>query len=492
MIIRSYGTNWIRRTAFFCLALLAGCGFNERVPPLGESSSLVVAVRVSPVTYNPDSDDRLIPIEHDLLVRLAEHLKKTLEIIPLRSPAEVIEYVANGHAHLGAAWLPAIDDRRVTATAAFHSDALMLVQPDPSVPLKGVDDLSGKTVHVPIGSIAARTLEKLRKERVPSLTIIERPDGSGVGLLRSVAQNEVELTAEYGELASIAQDYFPDMLLSAALTEKREIVWLTRNQPDGDVLKPVNDFLENIKADGTLARIKDTHFSFRRRLTQTDTTHFIEKISSLLPDYQGLFKQAQIRTNIDWRLLAALAYQESQWNPNATSPTGVRGMMMLTAETADRLGVANRLDAKDSILAGADYLAMLRDELPDSIAEPDRTWMALAAYNLGMGHLRGGRTMAPSYQLNPDSWYDMKKMLPKLSQPEVYARLKSGRARGGEAVILVENVRAFYDILSRHVPAYSALPESAEAVGDSELSMKYERLRAARPQAAPTSAASRM
>jgi membrane-bound lytic murein transglycosylase F len=281
------------------------------------------------------------------------------------------------------------------------------------------------------------------------------------------------------------------MLISAALTEKRDVVWLTANQPENDVLKPVNDFLNGIKADGTLTRVKDAHFSFRRRLNQDDSTRFIERINAVLPDYHGLFKQAQIRTNIDWRLLASLSYQESQWDPNATSPTGVRGMMMLTEETADRLRVSNRLDAKESILAGADYLAMLRDQLPDAIKEPDRTWMALAAYNLGMGHLRGGRALAPSFKLNPDTWFDMKKMLPKLTRPEVYERLKAGRARGGEAVILVENVRAFYDILSRHAPAYAALPEPAEGSRIFGLTAEL-RLREARPQAAPTSAASRM
>lgn len=492
MINCSIRAVWIRRTAFAWLVLLAGCSLYERVPPLAESSSLVVAVRVSPVTYVPDSDDRLIPFEHDLLLRLSEHLDKPLEIILLRSANEVIEHVAAGRAHLGAAWLaPPSNDRRVVSTTAFHADALMLIQQDPSVVIDNVEELSGKTVHVPIGSIAANTLDALRKKRIPSLTVIERPDGSGIGMLRSVAEHEIELSAAPGELASIAQNYFPEMLISAPLTEKRDVVWLVANQPDNDVLKPVNEFLSGIKKDGTLTRIKDAHFSFRRRLNQDDTTQFIERINAVLPNFHGLFKQAQNRTNIDWRLLASLSYQESQWNPTATSPTGVRGMMMLTEETADRLRVSNRLDARESILAGADYLAMLRDELPDKIQEPDRTWMALAAYNLGMGHLRGGRALAPSFQLNPDTWFDMKKMLPKLARPEVYERLKSGRARGGEAVILVENVRAFYDILSRHAPTHTALAESAENSRSFGRTAEL-RLREARPQAAPTSAASRM
>jgi len=442
--------------------LLSGCRVDQRVPQLRDASSLVVAMRVSPITYNPDSDERQTPFEHALLLRLAEHLGKSLEIIPLRSDQDVIEYVATGRAHLGAAWFMPFEDKRILVSNGFHFDRMMLVQQDPSVALDSIDELSGKAIHLPEGSMAGAIINRLRQTRVPSLTIIERPDGSGVGTLRSVAEHNVEYSAAPADLANIAQSYFPEMLVSLPLTEKTPIVWVTANRPDNEVLKATNAFIVAISADGSLSRLRDSHFSFRRRLTPLDSIRFIERINTVLPQYHALFKQAQIRTGIDWRLIAALAYQESQWDPNATSPTNVRGMMMLTEDTADRLRVSNRLDAKESILAGADYLSTLRDELPNSVEEPDRTWFALAAYNLGMGHLKGARAFAGSYKLNPDTWYDMKKMLPMLSRPEVYERLKSGRARGGEAVILVENVRAYYDILSRHQPAYSAIVDQPE------------------------------
>jgi membrane-bound lytic murein transglycosylase F len=177
---------------------------------------------------------------------------------------------------------------------------------------------------------------------------------------------------------------------------------------------------------------------------------FIERARSILPQYRKMFQAAQASTGIDWRLLAALAYQESQWDPLATSPTGVRGMMMLTEDTADHLRVSNRLDANLSIRAGAQYLSDLRDLLPASVKEPDRLWLALAAYNVGMGHLNGARGIAQGLKANPDSWYEMKKVLPLLARPEYYNRLKSGKARGGEAVIMVENIRIYADILNRY------------------------------------------
>lgn len=190
--------------------------------------------------------------------------------------------------------------------------------------------------------------------------------------------------------------------------------------------------------------------------------NFIDDAKTVLPRYRHLFQLAQEVTGLDWRLIAALAYQESKWDPQATSMTNVRGMMMLTEDTADALHVDNRLDAMQSIRGGARYLVQLMDQLPTSVVAPDRLWLALAAYNLGMGHMNGGRAIALKLNKNPDSWFDMKSVLPLMSQPAYYERLKSGRARGGEAVILVENVRSYYSLLAHlepaHVPTLSVTP----------------------------------
>ena len=173
-------------------------------------------------------------------------------------------------------------------------------------------------------------------------------------------------------------------------------------------------------------------------------------------------------TGIDWRLLAALGFQESHWEPLATSPTGVRGLMMLTSETADRLGVNDRLNPRQNIIAGARYLRILKDTLPDRIGEPDRTWFALASYNVGYGHLEDARVLTQRHGLNADSWVDVKKTLPLLARSDFYTTIKRGFARGGEAVILTENIRNYFDILVRYEDAYRPLfaiiPENANDV----------------------------
>ena len=174
-------------------------------------------------------------------------------------------------------------------------------------------------------------------------------------------------------------------------------------------------------------------------------------------------------SGVDWRLIAAIGYQESHWNPLATSPTGVRGLMMLTEETADRLQIKDRLNARDSILAGARYFALLKEALPPRIGEPDRTYLALAAYNIGLGHLEDARILAQKANLNPDKWQDVRQVLGKLSEPESFQALKHGYARGNEALQLVDNIRNYFDILARLEPRDApTLPEVFESQASSK------------------------
>jgi membrane-bound lytic murein transglycosylase F len=220
------------------------------------------------------------------------------------------------------------------------------------------------------------------------------------------------------------------------------------------------DFFKKIRSDGRLTRLREQYFGQTHQMAEADVQGILTKRTLLLPKLKNAFVQAQEESGLDWRLLAALAYQESQWNPLATSPTGVRGIMMLTSETADRLGVPDRLDIKSSILAGARYLNMLKDELPDRIRDPDRTWMALAAYNLGMGHLEDARRLAQKLGKNPNSWAVLKDVLPLLAKESYAADLRLGFARGGEGRMLAENVRIYYEILKRYEPSGFTIGEN--------------------------------
>jgi len=177
---------------------------------------------------------------------------------------------------------------------------------------------------------------------------------------------------------------------------------------------------------------------------------FAQRIETRLPRYEGLMQSAAREHDLDWHLIAAMSYQESFWNPDATSPTGVRGLMMLTLQTAKELSVTDRLDPRESIHGGARYFAQLRNRLPASIAEPDRTWMALAAYNIGMSHLEGARVLTQHLGKDPNVWTDVKQHLPLLEDKHYYQYLRNGYARGNEAVAYVERIRQYHTILTWH------------------------------------------
>lgn len=218
----------------------------------------------------------------------------------------------------------------------------------------------------------------------------------------------------------------------------------------------VNAFFKKIKKDGTLRNLIDRYHGNSKRLKPVDITSFIIRSRTLLPKYKRLFKQAQEITDLDWRLIAAISYQESHWDTFSTSPTNVRGLMMLTEGTADQMGVSDRLDPKQSIRAGAKYVNVMRESMPDRIPEPDRTFMALAAYNIGYAHVEDARVLAQRLKLNPDRWADVKKTLVMLNDPTYYLNAKYGYCSGGAPVIYVESIRSYYNILARFEPSHDS------------------------------------
>jgi len=209
-----------------------------------------------------------------------------------------------------------------------------------------------------------------------------------------------------------------------------------------------------------LAKLEEKYFGYFGLFDYFDAVIFKKRLKTRLPKYLKEFNAAGVKLNIDPILLASISYQESQWNKRARSPTGVRGLMMLTLLTAADMGVTDRLDPKQSIQGGAKYFKHLRRRLPASILEPDRTWVSLAAYNVGFGHIMDARVLARRMRRNPDLWKDLKKILPLLSQKRYYKKLKYGYARGLEPVRYVQRIRNFYNILQGNLEGKINLPIS--------------------------------
>jgi membrane-bound lytic murein transglycosylase F len=455
--------NWVTSTLLCAVALLVGaCGESGFAPlqrplpfPTPAQHDLVVLIRPGPLTYFADANGNAGGLEHDLAETFAQELGVGVKYI-VATPETLAGELASSRYHIAAAWLSPPPEGELKATPAIFATRDVLAQHEASLPLTELAQLQGKTVHALSGSRQAATLAELAKT-IPELTVSEVGQGDVLDLLERLGDGQVEYVAIDATLEDLANQYVPTLRTTLALGPEQPIVWLLGPHPNVELASRAGAFIERIQRDGTLARIEERYFGHVRRLNQADVVKFLGQIETTLPKLRRHFQSAERITSVDWRLIAAVAYHESHWDPNATSRTGVRGIMMLTEETADRLGVSNRLDPRESILGGARYIALLKEMQPDAVGEPDRTWLALAAYNIGPGHFNAARRLAEQLKADPSAWYEMKRILPLLAQPKYYEKLKSGRARGGEAVVLVENIRSYYDILVRNEPPLASI-----------------------------------
>lgn len=436
------------RLLLLILAFFLGACDQGKLTSFEKKRELVIVTKAASHTVAEDETSGTAGFDRDLVQMLARELGVESRFLTVANETELLQQLRSGEAAVAAAWLSPVTDPEIKASSPYFESRDVLVTHEATLPLNQLAQLAQRPVHVIAGSRQEAVLRQMA-EKNPRLKIVAHKNRAEIDLLERVATRRYEVAMVSDAEFDIGVNLYPELQNALEIGPSKPIVWLFSPNADPGLIARANALLYRLEAGGELARLKDRYFGHINRLSQLDTTRFIERMHELLPKYRPMFQNAQTATGIDWRLLAALAYQESQWNPLATSPTGVRGMMMLTEDTADELGVDNRLDPAQSILAGAQYLSDLRSALPPEIAEPDRLWLALAAYNLGLGHLKAARHIAGTLNADPDSWYVMKKILPLLAQPRYYQRLKSGKGRGGEAVIMVENIRVYADILNR-------------------------------------------
>ena len=442
--------------------ILAGCQ-RESLPPPAKDEKLVVAIRSGPTSWFPGADGQPAGFDHDLLSRFADEHKRKLDIVEVGSAAALLAKVAAGDVHIGAGglyrppagmpWEGKTDDgARVFWTRGFHAVEPVLIYNTDGFRPKVWKDLAGASVAYVEGTGIETSLNKIRKDH-PEVEWKPMALPSADALIAEVSEGNVDYAVVPSIDAAASRNIFLDYDVGFVVGAKRELAWAIA--PLQQKLRDELDaFLTKAKRDGLMERLAERYFSQTRQVERIDAGVFLERIKTLLPEYRSTFQRAQVATGVEWRLLAAIAYQESRWDPFATSETGVRGLMQITEDTAKHLGVTDRLNPTAAVVGAAQYVQDLKAKLPPRIAEPDRTWLALAAFNIGLAHLEDARILAQKQRLNPDLWSDVKKMLPLLALPEYHGDAKYGYARGGMPVAFVERVRAYYDILVRQEPAY--------------------------------------
>jgi len=414
-----------------------------------EDGVLRVITRNSPATYFQDRNGET-GFEYELVKRFADDLGVKLQIETADNLDDLFSQLGqpNGPV-LAAAGLVSSEQRN--GQARFSHPYLevtpQVIYRNGKTRPTNAAGLVGKRILVLKGSSHAEQLAQLKKQ-YPGLEYEESDQVEVVDLLRMVDEGQIDLTLVDSNELAMNQVYFPNVRVAFDLGDARDQRWAVAAGEDASLLNEINAFLDKVQKNGTLQRLKDRYYGHVDVLGYVGAYTFAQHLQERLPRFEKHFRNSAKQEQVDWRLLAAIGYQESMWQAEVTSKTGVRGLMMLTQRTAQAMGVSNRLDPVQSIRGGAKYFMHVKEELDDSIKEPDRTWFALAAYNVGGGHLDDARKMAEREGLNPNKWLDVKKMLPRLSQKQWYRQTKYGYARGGEPVHFVANIRRYYDILT--------------------------------------------
>jgi membrane-bound lytic murein transglycosylase F len=427
----------------------------QSLPPPEVSHQLVVATREGPTTYYHDQAGLAAGFEHDLVSEFGRENGWTVRWNEADSQAGLFAEVEDGHAHLAAAALSETVVRAnhlLVGPVLFETPVQVIYRNSEPRP-QSLAALVGKKIA--ILDNAGHNLALLRyRRKIPALSWQVLNDVWPEALLARLDQGEFDAVVINGMDFDLARTIHPGLSVAFNLGVTQKIVWALPRNSSRVLLATLGRFVDNARKSGLIQRVFERYYGHAQRLDSQDVVGILDQRQKLLPRLRKYFQEGQALTGIDWRLLAAIGYQESKWNPFATSPTGVRGVMMLTGETADRMGVENRLDARQSILGGARYLALMKDALPARIPEPDRTWIALAAYNQGQGHIEDARRIAQARGTRPDSWADVKQALPLLARGGYSNVVKYGYARGAEALIFAENIRSYYDILLRLEPEY--------------------------------------
>ena len=437
-----------RIPAILAVALLIGTcsrmpGSLEQIRAAGV---IKVATRNSPLAYYEGAAGPEGP-EYELAKAFAEKLGVRLEISLAKSGAAALAAVAHNRAHIAAAGLISHGDRsdRVRFGPVFQRiDQHVVYRLQDRLP-KTPADLIGKRIVVMRNSTHATSLARLAP-RWPGLEWTEVKGGDTLDLLAQVAEGNADVTVADSIEFSLGRHFHPDLRPAFKLSESEAVAWAL--SPHGEnLMSEVAIFFAEMESNGRLADILERNRRALVRFDRVDAANFVAGVRERLPRYQAWFQEAAAETGIDWRLLAAIGYQESRWDESAISPTGVQGLMMLTADTAARVGVRDRNDPRESIRGGAQYFRLVEKTIPVRIPEPDRTWLTLAAYNVGYGHLEDARVLTQRRGQNPDSWTDVRASLPLLAQERHYSTLKRGYARGWEPVGFVRNVQTYAELL---------------------------------------------
>ena len=419
----------------------------SKLEKIKKEGILHVATRVDPTTYYPLPEGGHSGLEYDLVMLFAQQLGVKVKFQVPEKFETILENTYKGNVDIAASGLTITQKRQRTLRFApsYHTITEQIIYRAKKP--KSIADLSTGILEITAGTSHADSLKKLQNTSYPELSWVSNKNLDTNQLLDLVSDGLIDYTVADSNQVILMRRFYPELNVAFNISDPKKLAWALPLSKDNSLYQEVTEFFKRIKKDQTLAQLIERHYGHAEKLTYMDKLKFNRRQHTRLPEYKPYFVENAEKYNLDWRLLAAIGYQESHWEESAISPTGVKGIMMLTKDTAKDLGVTNRTDPKQSIDGGVLYFHQRLGKFDDEIKDPDRTWFALASYNIGLGHLQDARRLTRKYGKNANKWIDVRPFLLKLKEEQWYNQTRYGQARGGESVIYVENIRNYYDLL---------------------------------------------
>ena len=373
--------------------------------------------------------------EYELLQSLTRHLKVKLKIKVISGIEQSIDLLNKGEGDLIAFPLTITQERTkyLSFTDTQFNTCQVLVQKKPAnwrrMPQARLErslvrspvELIGKEVHVMDESSFKGRLQNLSQEIGGEIIIHEdSATAETESLIQKVASGEIQYTVTDQTIGMVNAIYYPNLDVGTVLSLPQQIAWAVRkNSPD--LLNAANEWLEELKRNGRFKNLYNKYFNNPRSSQIRITSDYSSLGGNKLSPYDEEIKYEAKILGWDWRLLASVVYQESNFQPKAESWAGAVGLMQLMPATAEEFGARDRSNPHQSLKAGSRYLKYLDKLWGKYIRDKnERLKFVLSSYNAGLSHIIDARNLAKKYGKDPTSWEDVESFLKEKSNPKFY------------------------------------------------------------------------
>jgi membrane-bound lytic murein transglycosylase F len=278
-------------------------------------------------------------------------------------------------------------------------------------------------------------------------------DAMSESLIKQVATGQIDYSVADHPIAMVNAAYYPNLDVGTILSLPQQIAWATRKDSP-QLLNAMNAWLKKVKREPTFMVIYNRYFKNPRTSLLRLTSDYSSLAGNKISPYDEYIKLGAKKLGWDWRLLAAVIYEESRFKVNNESWAGARGLMQLMPETAEQFGATNPNDPRQSIRAGSSFLKYLDKYWAKSVAdEHERLKFVLASYNAGLSHIIDARELTKKYRKNSTMWDEVEQFLIQKSDPKFYRDpvVVAGYCKCEEPVNYVKNVLARYEEYRVHI-----------------------------------------